>query len=73
VKKNRNSENPGSGKGQGNGEGNGRNKGGGFGAGGFCICAKCGEKTPHQQGVKCTTVKCSKCGHVMVREELLKK
>ncbi len=51
----------------------GKNKGGAFGPGGFCICAKCGEKVPHQQGVKCTTQKCPKCGHTMVREELLNK
>ncbi len=51
----------------------GKNKGGSFGPGGFCICAKCGEKVPHQQGVKCTTQKCPKCGHTMVREELLNK
>ena len=57
--------------GQGLGGGRGRNKGGAFGTGGFCVCAKCGEKVPHQQGVKCTTVKCTQCGHPMVREELL--
>lgn len=61
----------GGGRGQGNGGGGGRNSGGAFGNGGDCICAKCGHKTPHQRGVKCTTVKCEKCGHVMVREELL--
>ena len=61
----------GKGKGLGYGGGKGRNKGGGFGVGGFCICAKCGEKTPHQRGIKCTTVKCPNCGHTMVREELL--
>jgi hypothetical protein len=27
---------------------------------------------PHEQGVKCTTIKCPKCGNTMVREELLK-
>jgi hypothetical protein len=59
------------GKGLGKGGGHGRNKGGGFGVGGFCVCAKCGEKIPHQQGVKCTTVKCPACGHTMIREELL--
>ena len=63
--------NMGQGKGLGCGGGQGRNKGGSYGAGGFCVCAKCGEKVPHQRGVKCTEVKCPKCGHVMVREELL--
>ncbi|NLO19366.1 MAG: hypothetical protein GX121_05745 [Ignavibacteria bacterium] len=51
----------------------GRNRGGAFGPGGFCACAKCGERVPHQQGVKCTTIKCPKCGQTMVREELLTK
>ena len=63
----------GQGKGLGHGGGHGRNNGGGFGNGGFCVCAKCGEKTPHQQGVKCTTIKCPSCGHTMIREELLSK
>lgn len=53
--------------------GKGRNKGGAFGPGGYCVCSKCGEKIPHQQGVKCTTIKCPKCGQPMVREELLNK
>lgn len=61
----------GSGKGLGSGGGRGRNKGGGFGVGGYCVCAKCGEKVLHQQGVKCTTLKCPKCGNTMIREELL--
>lgn len=61
----------GQGRGQGTGGGRGRNNGGGYSIGGFCICAKCGEKVPHQQGVKCTTLKCPKCGHTMIREELL--
>lgn len=64
----------GMGRGSGSGSsggGQGRNRGGGFGSGGFCVCAKCGAKTPHQQGVKCTTLKCPDCGHTMVREELL--
>jgi predicted DNA-binding protein (UPF0251 family)/ssDNA-binding Zn-finger/Zn-ribbon topoisomerase 1 len=69
------SSNPGSGsgRGMGRGGGRGRNKGGAFGTGGFCVCAACGEKVPHQQGVKCTTIKCPKCGHAMIREELLNK
>jgi len=49
----------------------GRNLGGALGPGGFCVCAKCGEKVPHQRGVKCTTLKCPKCGHTMARDELL--
>ena len=63
----------GSGRGQGLGGGRGKNNGGSFGNGGFCICAKCGEKVPHQQAVKCTTIKCPACGHTMIREELLNK
>lgn len=59
------------GKGLGRGGGRGRNKGGGFGTGGYCVCAKCGEKIPHQQGIKCTNLKCPKCGKTMIREELL--
>ncbi|MEA1875056.1 MAG: hypothetical protein U9N51_11630 [Bacteroidota bacterium] len=59
------------GLGQGTGGGRGRNNGGGYSIGGYCVCAKCGEKVPHQQGAKCTTLKCPKCGHTMIREELL--
>jgi DNA-directed RNA polymerase subunit RPC12/RpoP len=60
--------------GLGNGKGleHGRNNGGGFGTGGYCVCAKCGEKISHQRGIKCTENKCPACGHTMVREELLK-
>ena len=65
--------NMGKGKGSGSGGGQGRNKGGAFGPGGYCVCAKCGEKIPHEKGIKCTTLKCPKCGHTMIREELLKK
>jgi len=64
---------PGDGGGLGYGGGRGRNKGGAFGPGGFCVCSKCGEKVPHQQGEKCTKLKCPKCGHTLVREELLGK
>ena len=64
----------GSGGGQGGsqGGGQGRNRGGAFGPGGYCVCAKCGEKVPHERGVKCTNLKCPKCGHTMIREELIK-
>ena len=61
----------GAGKGLGRGEGHGRNNGGGFGNGGYCVCAKCGARVSHQQGIKCTTLKCTECGHTMIREELL--
>jgi hypothetical protein len=63
----------GAGRGLGFGGGHGRNKGGAFGTGGYCVCAKCGAKIPHEQGVKCTTLKCPKCEHTMIREELLQK
>lgn len=61
----------GSGKGLGRGPGRGKNNGGGYGTGGFCVCAKCGEKVPHAQSVKCTSLKCPSCGKPLVREELL--
>ena len=64
--------NMGKGKGSGSGGGQGRNRGGAFGPGGYCVCAKCGEKLPHERGVKCTNLKCPKCGHTMIREELIK-
>ncbi|MBN2460898.1 MAG: hypothetical protein JXB60_04765 [Candidatus Cloacimonetes bacterium] len=67
-----NSRVPGSGYGQGRGGGRGRNSGGGYSLGGFCVCAKCGTRTPHQQGVPCTGVHCPNCGNVMIREELLR-
>lgn len=51
--------------------GGGRNHGGAFGSGGFCVCAGCGHKQPHQRGVKCTDLKCPDCGRTMVRDELL--
>ena len=64
-------ENTGSGRGLGKGGGRGRNKGGSFGVGGFCICAKCRTKVQHQQGFKCTNLKCPNCGKTMIREEIL--
>jgi predicted RNA-binding Zn-ribbon protein involved in translation (DUF1610 family) len=64
--------NKGKGRGSGSGGGQGFNKGGAFGPGGYCVCAKCGEKVPHERGIKCTTLKCPNCGHTMIREDLLK-
>ena len=61
----------GEGRGLGRGGGQGRNQGGGYGPGGNCVCAKCGEKVRHEQGTKCTSIKCPACGHTMAREELL--
>ena len=66
-----NDKTTGSGKGLGRGGGRGRNSGGGFSVGGFCVCAKCGTKQAHQQGIPCTQLKCPKCGATMIREELL--
>ena len=62
----------GQGQGMGYGGGQGRNNGGSFGTGGYCICTKCGEKVTHSRGVKCTKLKCPRCGHIMIREELVK-
>lgn len=59
----------GQGIGLGTGGGRGRNNGESLGIGGFCVCVKCGEKIEHEQGVKCTKLRCPKCGITMVREE----
>ena len=73
MEKLNNGNQTGLGRGLGKGGGRGRNKGGLMGPGGYCVCAKCGEKDLHQRGEKCTTLKCPKCGHTFIREELLKK
>jgi len=72
MEDNRKRTGTGQGRGLGRGGGQGRNKGGACGPGGFCVCIKCGERVSHQQGEKCTSLKCPKCGHTMIREELLK-
>ena len=60
----------GQGAGAGQGRGGGRGRMGGFagGPGGNCVCASCGEKVQHQQGVPCNQMKCPKCGAVMTRQ-----
>ena len=59
----------GSGRGQGlNGGGMGRQSGGfGLGPLGECICPKCGNRVPHQQGVPCYKQYCPKCNTPMTR------
>lgn len=42
--------------------------GGGLGAGGFCICPKCGQRSPHQPGTPCLQEHCPTCAVAMVRE-----
>lgn len=39
-----------------------------MGAAGFCICPKCGRRTPHQPGVPCMQERCAACGVALVRE-----
>ena len=50
------------------GAGGGGQGGGGMGAGGWCICPKCGKRTPHQPGVGCLKERCAECGVALVRE-----
>lgn len=55
-------------RGQGFGRGSCGARGESLGAGGFCICAKCGERVPHKPGVPCIEERCPSCGVAMVRE-----
>lgn len=66
----------GGGRGQGRGQGQCRAQGLGAGRmggpmaggpGGFCVCPKCGEKTPHGTGQPCLQISCPKCGGPMTR------
>lgn len=50
------------------GAGGRRQGGGGAGLGGNCYCPKCSYKTSHAPGQPCSTIKCPKCGTLMVRE-----
>ena len=62
---------PGTGRGRGRDRGRGRGRMGGnrpgAGPAGECLCPSCGAKVPHQVGVPCYNVSCSKCGTKMVR------
>jgi len=40
----------------------------GRGPNGYCVCEKCGYKTPHQRGIPCSDLKCPKCGTILKRE-----
>lgn len=61
----------GAGLGGGRGRGQGR-MGGPFalGSGGTCVCTNpnCKNEAPHQTGVPCYQIKCSKCGSPMIRK-----
>jgi hypothetical protein len=57
----------GAGRGFGRGGGQGRGRGG-LGGGGFCICPKCGKRTPHHAGMPCLDERCTSCGAALVRE-----
>ncbi len=56
------------GRGQGRGSGRGLCGKTGGRPEGFCVCPNCGEKTPHQKGTPCRSVKCPKCNTLMTRE-----
>jgi predicted Fe-Mo cluster-binding NifX family protein len=59
------------GRGGGQGTGRGPGQGGGSQGGGpigFCVCATCGHREPHQRGTPCVQKQCPKCGSAMTRE-----
>ncbi len=63
-------------RGTGTGRGQGRGMAPGYPGGvpgtdaeDLCVCTQCGFSQPHERGVPCTEIKCSKCGAAMVRGE----
>lgn len=61
---------PGTRRGRGFGQGRGMGRMGGprtVGPEGFCVCAGCGHKVPHESGVPCAERKCPRCGGAMTR------
>ena len=40
-----------------------------MGSSGFCICPKCGNKTPHNRSIPCQEEKCLECGAKLLRED----
>jgi hypothetical protein len=45
-----------------------KESGNNLGKGGFCLCPKCGEKVPHNQGQPCQETLCPKCNTKMFRK-----
>jgi DNA-directed RNA polymerase subunit RPC12/RpoP len=41
---------------------------GGMGTGGYCVCPKCGYRTPHRRGIPCQEERCPHCGAKLLRE-----
>jgi len=51
------------------GVGEGRGRGGprqGYGGPVFCKCVSCGYKVSHRRGSTCTSMRCPKCGGMMI-------
>jgi len=40
----------------------------GKGPSGYCVCSRCGHKTPHQKGIPCLTLKCPNCNINLKRD-----
>jgi predicted Fe-Mo cluster-binding NifX family protein len=57
----------GGGGGRGMGRGGGRGRGFGGGPPADCVCPSCGQRVTHSPGTPCRSLKCPKCGTVMVR------